>query len=391
MPPGLSASGIFVTCIAKELLRVFSGNPPDLNAGTCAGPTGLRDNLGVGSLTSKVREAAGAGDNPASGETSDESFATEAVATLPRAILYDAAGHDRECEIEKIDLDQLGKDQLLWVDLTGTGPQGVLSLPESLRESVGPLDDVGHLELFDEFYRFGVPLLGPENGHLQFIVGTSWVITMSEQRPDFFDEWIDADRGETLKGRMTATAFAAALLMRHFDVFREQIAGVDVSVDRLDDTILRSREKKSPLLTLAALRRRLSQLRAVLKDHRGVIGGLIGPDFLPQVAETDRNFLIEVNRLFERLEDDVGRARETVIGSFELYSSRVAQDTNQLVKVLTIATVITGIIGAVAGIFGMNFDTPITHSGLAGFLIITGLMIASAVTIVVLAFWRRWI
>ena len=49
--------------------------------------------------------------------------------------------------------------------------------------------------------------------------------------------------------------------------------------------------------------------------------------------------------MFERLEDDIARARETMIGSFELYASRVAQDTNQLVKVLTVATVITGIIG----------------------------------------------
>jgi len=98
-----------------------------------------------------------------------------------------------------------------------------------------------------------------------------------------------------------------------------------------------------------------------------------------------------VNRLFERLEDDVSRARETVIGSFELYSSRVAQDTNQLVKILTIATVITGVIGAVAGIFGMNFDTPFAHAGLPGFLLVTGAMIAVSAAIVLLALWRRWV
>jgi len=59
--------------------------------------------------------------------------------------------------------------------------------------------------------------------------------------------------------------------------------------------------------------------------------------------------------------------------------------------VLTIATVITGVIGAVAGIFGMNFDTPVAHSGLPGFLIVTGAMIAASMTIVFLAIWRRWV
>jgi Mg2+ and Co2+ transporter CorA len=59
--------------------------------------------------------------------------------------------------------------------------------------------------------------------------------------------------------------------------------------------------------------------------------------------------------------------------------------------VLTIATVITGVIGAVAGVFGMNFDTPIAHSGLHGFLLITGTMIAVSVGIVGVALWRRWV
>jgi Mg2+ and Co2+ transporter CorA len=179
--------------------------------------------------------------------------------------------------------------------------------------------------------------------------------------------------------------------MRHLDGFREEIAGVDVAIDRLDDTILRGREKRSPLTSLAALRRRLASLRIVLKGQRSVIHGLIAPDFLAHVSEPDREFLVEANRLFERLEDDVARARETVIGSFELYASRVAQDTNQLVKVLTIATVITGVIGAVAGIFGMNFDTPIAHSGFVGFLLVSGTMIAVSVGIVAVAILRRWV
>ena len=125
--------------------------------------------------------------------------------------------------------------------------------------------------------------------------------------------------------------------------------------------------------------------------QRKVVQGLVAPDFAAHVTDDDRGFLAEVNRLFERLEDDVSRARDTVIGSFELYASRVAQDTNQLLKVLTIATVITGVIGAVAGVFGMNFDTPFAHSGLAGFLVVTGTMVAVSIVIVMLAIWRRWV
>lgn len=305
-----------------------------------------------------------------------------------RAILYDAAGHDQEVPLEGLDIGALGGEQLLWVDLTD---HPAVVLPPELQSALGSADDVGTLEIFDTFYRFGIPLRDRASSRLRFAVGKSWVLTTSQERPKFFDEFLEADRGETLKGKMSATALMASLLMRHLDGFREEIAGVDVAIDKLDETILRGREKRSPLTSLAALRRRLSDLRAALTGQRSVIHGFIAPDFVAHVAEADREFLVEVNRVFERLEDDIGRARETVIGSFELYASRVAQDTNQLVKVLTIATVITGIIGAVAGVFGMNFDTPIAHSGLPGFILVTGAMIVVSVGIVGLAVWRRWV
>ncbi|GAC1502186.1 MAG: hypothetical protein NVS1B6_08720 [Steroidobacteraceae bacterium] len=305
-----------------------------------------------------------------------------------RAILYDASGHDRDVRLEDVAIDALASDQLLWVDVQGSK---VGALPKELESALASPGTVGGLELFDHFYRFSIPLRQRESEPLHFAVGRSWVLTSGNQRPSFFDEFIEADQGETLKGRMSSTAFVASLLMRHLDAFRQEIANVDLAVDKLDDVILRSREKRSPLNTLAVLRRRLSDLRTVLTGQRAVIHGFTAPDFMAHVAKTDRDYLVEVNRVFERLEDDIARARETVIGSFELYASRVAQDTNQLLKLLTIATVITGVIGAVAGVIGMNFDTPIRHSGLAGVLVVTTAMILVSVAIIAVAVWRRWV
>ena len=315
------------------------------------------------------------------------SASTEPTASL-RSILYDAAGHDEEVDLQSVKIDGLGQEQLLWVDIVGSGAS---LFSDDMRLAIAGGDEIRGLEIFDNFYRFSVPSPHGDGGHLRFAVGPSWVLTASERRPTFFDEFIEADQGETLKGRMSATAFMASLLMRYLSGFREEIAKVDGAIDKLDEIILRGREKRSPLRALAALRHKLADLRAILRPQRNVLHGLVAPDFLAHVAEADRDFLIEANRVFERLEDDLARARETVIGSFELYSSRVAQDTNQLVKVLTIATVITGVIGAVAGVFGMNFDTPITHSGSVGFLTVTGAMIASSVGLVMFARWRNWV
>ena len=305
-------------------------------------------------------------------------------------ILYDAKGQDQSCELHATAISDLGPEQLLWVDVSGNIKQEIARLPQRLMEAAQAAKEQPDLRIFDDFYRFSLPLFEHAGKFLTFIVGKSWVLTIAADREAYFDEFVEADRGETLKGRLSPTAFMSALLIRHFDAFRGLLFKIDRSIDKLDDSILRSREKRPPLDTLAALRKRVADLRAVLSEQRSIVRGLTAPDFLAQVEDSDREFLFEVIRSFERAEDDVVRARDTVLGSFDLYATRVAQDTNSLLKALTIITVITGLVGAVAGIFGMNFDTPIPHSGLLGFVLVNAAMFAISAAIIAVALWRRW-
>ena len=171
---------------------------------------------------------------------------------------------------------------------------------------------------------------------------------------------------------------------------RDELAAVDTAIDQLDDNILRSRETH-PLQTLAVLRRRIASLCSALASHRPTIQGLVSPDFSVHVGDIDGQQFEKPRQIFERIEDKVARSREVIVGSFDLYTARVTQDTNQLVKALTLATVIIGVIGAVAGVFGMNFDTPISHTGLPGFLAVTGILIFLSIAIITVGFWQKWL
>ena len=85
------------------------------------------------------------------------------------------------------------------------------------------------------------------------------------------------------------------------------------------------------------------------------------------------------------------RTRELILGSFDLFTSRTSQQTNDLVKALTFFTVIIGSVAAVAGLFGMNFDPPFFRTGSAGFFAVTG-----GLLLVALAGWawakhKHWV
>ena len=176
---------------------------------------------------------------------------------MTRALLYDATGKDREIQLKELKLSKLGPNQLLWIDTTWKESLAPKNFPEKIRKSLASADDTGALEILDDHYRFAVSVRGDDKAKLAFIVGNSWLVTLADERPAFFDDFIEADRGETLKGKMTPTAMAASLLLRHFDEYRADVAGIDSAIDKLDETILRSREMRAPLTTLAALRRRV--------------------------------------------------------------------------------------------------------------------------------------
>ena len=307
--------------------------------------------------------------------------------------LYDAAGRDRDIDLAGFDISVLGREQLLWVDGSPNDMAGLPHLPKPMREALGAGESHSGVEIFDAFYRFRVTALSQraEAPVITFIVAETWLMTLSDPRPDFMDRFVETDRGETLKGRMTPSALAAALLSEHMAGYRTEIAGLDKAVDTLDDTIMRAREKHAPLRTLAVLRRRIASLRTSLDDLGATIHALTRPDFFAHIDEADRGHFESLSHTHDRLEDMVVRARETIFGSFDLYATRVAQDTNQLVKALTIVTVITGVIGAAAGVFGMNFDTPFSHSGVVGFYLVSAGMVFTAFIILGLAWWRRWL
>ena len=77
--------------------------------------------------------------------------------------------------------------------------------------------------------------------------------------------------------------------------------------------------------------------------------------------------LSELFGVYEHTAEAVGHARELVLGSFDLYMTSTGQRTNDIMRVLTVATVALGIVAAVAGLMGMNFQADIFKTGNTGF------------------------
>ena len=311
---------------------------------------------------------------------------------MGKAYLYDANGHDQSIEPAEIDFGSIADNQLVWVDVRDDELSATPNLPPVALQLSRQADEF-EISVSDGCYafHFGVPDAAGGTQQMLVAVGPCWVITIEPQRPDLFDRFIESDWGETIKGNLTATAFAASLLARFFDATHLETAEIEARVDKLDEIILRSREKRAPLTQLSVLRHRLAVIRQRLVPQRTIVYAMGRPDFQAEIDLEDHAVLAELRKAADRLDDEVARAREAIIGSFGLYAARSGHETNRLLQALTIVTVTTGVVGSVGGIFGMNFDTPFPHTGLLGFTLVTVGSLLLSLGVVAWVMLRKWV
>ena len=115
-------------------------------------------------------------------------------------------------------------------------------------------------------------------------------------------------------------------------------------------------------------------MRRMLAAHGPFFSGLARPDFRPQVdGETNKQFHnLDVH--YESAMDMVENARDLVVGSLELFTSRTAHRTNVCMRRLTFMTALLGVLGVSAGALGMDFNAPMFNAGKVGFTWTLGAM-----------------
>jgi Mg2+ and Co2+ transporter CorA len=331
-----------------------------------------------------------------------------------QAYFYDADGRDREIELDDVSPDALGPENLLWIDIDGDDAsqlERVRTLLD-LRSDVWASEERGRaqLENYGEYFRFSVGTApaspDPELQHphvaevsqavsgsvrLDFIVSERWLVTAHDGEVPFLQRFREQDKAETLIGLLTGQSLAASLLDWHLGQYFHEVSRIEEAADKLDERVLRESASQSLLGRMVALRRRVSKLRTLLVAQREVFYGMSRPDFALITDSGAAPFYEGLVARFERAVDEVERTRDVVVGSFELFTSKTGQQTNDLVKVLTFLTAIVGFCAAIAGLMGMNFKLAFFETGLTGFALVTGGLVVVALTSLAYARYRKWI
>lgn len=92
---------------------------------------------------------------------------------------------------------------------------------------------------------------------------------------------------------------------------------------------------------------------------------------------------------FENAVDAIESSRDTVLSLFDLFTTKSAQNLNHTMQRLTFITLMVGALGAIAGIWGMNFEIEYFKAGKTGFWLPIGSMAFAAGGLTAFAWFKR--
>src|SRR5205085_12361097 len=172
---------------------------------------------------------------------------------------------------------------------------------------------------------------------------------------------------------------------RLVDLYPPILDKMQEQIDALEDEAVEC-PVPSLLPRLSALKRQLLLIRRIIGPQREVVAQLTRGE-VPFIRESTRVYFRDVQDHLIRTVEMVELYRDLVQGARDIYLSSISNHLNQIMKTLTIISVIAMPLTVVTGFFGMNFDAvPGLHTKL-GFWVAVGLMLA--LVVVMLLMFRR--
>ena len=228
-----------------------------------------------------------------------------------------------------------------------------------------------------------------EKRPLDIIAGENLVVSVHDGPLEALEPLNRELEGETRLGRLDAAGFVDIVVDSCIDGWFRELETIDRSIDALDELALRSPTPASQVLAeLVRMRRRVAMVRRTLTPHREAFAPLARPDF--ELHEELGQPWPGLNDRLERAIEGAENARETLLGSFDIYMGRAAQHANDVMKTLTIISAMLLPAVVLAGLLGMNFELAVFKDP-NNFWVVVLAMAVFAIGLVVVSRWRGWI
>jgi Mg2+ and Co2+ transporter CorA len=301
-------------------------------------------------------------------------------------------------------LDDLRESQLLWLDLVEPSSEERHEVEETLglNGKGAALSLEGAQPGFDQsqaYLRVTAVATGdadrdtaPQPVALVCLVGENWVLTAHDVEIGALEDFRARAGGKGEVGVLDAPSFLAKLLEWVVTSYLRAFDQIEADLEEFDVRVLRSprRDADRQIGELVEARRRVGELRRSLAPHREVFAALSESEFDPVSTEESAKRFSDLAAKTETALAAARDAKDAVIGSFDVLIARTEHRTNEIMKILTLASILLLPGALIAGVMGMNFKPSIFDHAVL-FWVVNGAIVLIALVTLALARAREWI
>jgi Mg2+ and Co2+ transporter CorA len=317
------------------------------------------------------------------------------------ALLFDRDQVD-ELEDWQERLPRIGRSSILWVDLDSPDEEQIRALADDLGLAEGTrrhlLEEGTTPHFCDHDSYVQVTAFAPcdperrELVRIECLVSERWVVTVHDAPLEVLETFRERAAGSGATGDLDGLEFLANILEWTLNGYLEAFEAIERALEDVDARAMQGRAavRDDVLQRLVGLRREIGRLRRALTSHRETVLALTRPEL---EAIGSSGSAARFAALRERLEQAVQAARdsrEAVVGSFDVLIASSGQRTNDIMKILTLASVLILPGSLIAGILGMNFKLGFFENASYFWVALAGMAGIAALTLAV-ARLRDWI
>lgn len=290
-----------------------------------------------------------------------------------RSLFY-SPGEPIQKDLPPEKFPELIKNQegVLWVDFISEPPEICQPILEEFHFHPLAIDDAlqeTHIPKLDDWGEYLYIVLNYMNlephgetwetdiDELDIFLGSNYVVTHHDHRIQAVDDtWVACDRDER-----NVQAGPDHLLYRIADNlmagYMPAVEKIDDAIDQLEDQVF-GRPSPRTLEKLFALKRVLLAMRRIIIPQREVMNKLARDEY-KVIDPKDRVFFRDIYDHLVRLHDLNESLRDLVSGAVDTYLSVINNRMNEIMKTLTVITVLFMPLTFLTGYFGMNFFEPL--------------------------------
>jgi magnesium transporter len=303
-----------------------------------------------------------------------------------------------------LNVRQITQGSLTWVDIVRPTESEIdwlrrhydfhpLHLDDTLskiqRPKIDDMDDYTFIVMHFPVYSRLVTVTTPSE--VDIFIGPNYVITVHAGNLKPLSRFFEQCQGDQALREKVMGRSVGYLLYQIVDKLVDYcfpiLNKIDQNIERVEDEIFEDKVRRT-VLEISIIRRDVIAFRRIIKPLLPVINSLERkhrPILNEDMEEYFGDIADHLSKIWDTLED----YKEVIEGLSDTITSLTNNRINEIIKILTIISVILLPLTLISGIFGMNFPMPFDSS--LGFPLVIGLMVVVVAVMVAVFRWRKLI